>query len=95
LFPEGKQMETREQIRRRHRRPLVGSVVLGAAALALAAVRIAATASTDDSSSGTTVVECRGGIVTDGDVQTSSLLVTRVPAGEHPDAAGDCNVQTR
>src|SRR5215213_7358439 len=32
LFPEGKQMETREQIRRRHRRPLVGSVVLGAAA---------------------------------------------------------------
>ena len=76
-------------------RLLVGSVALGAAALGIAGGGIAtATASTDEAPSHTAVVECRSGIVTDGDVQTSSLSVTRIPEGEHPDIPGGCTVQT-
>ena len=75
-------------------RILVSSVALGAAALGLSSVGIAAaTASTDDPS-GTAVVECSSGTVTQGDVQTSSLFVAKVPAGEHPDIPGGCTVQT-
>ncbi len=75
-------------------RILVGSVALGAAALGLSSGGVAAaTASTDDPS-GTAVVECSSGIVTQGDVQTSSLFVAKVPAGEHPDIPGGCTVQT-
>ena len=53
----------------------------------------AATAATD-SPSGTAVVECSSGIVTQGDVQTSSRFVAKVPAGEQPDIPGGCTVQT-
>lgn len=75
-------------------RNLIGSVALGAASLGLASGGLAAaTASTNDPS-GTAVVECSSGIVTQGDVQTSSLFVAKVPAGEHPDIPGGCSVQT-
>jgi hypothetical protein len=40
------------------------------------------------------VVECTSGIVTQGDIQTSSMVVTKIPAGEHPDLPGDCTVHT-
>jgi hypothetical protein len=75
-------------------RILVGSVALGAAALGLSSSGFAATTAATDSPSGTAVVECSSGIVTQGDVQTSSLFVTKVPAGEHPDIPGGCTVQT-
>jgi len=75
-------------------RILIGSVALGAASLGPASGGLAAaTASTNDPS-GTAVVECSSGIVTQGDVQTSSLFVAKVPAGEHPDIPGGCSVQT-
>jgi len=76
-------------------RLLVGSVALGAAALGLSSCGFpASTAATDEAPSGTAVVECSSGIVTQGDIQTSSLSVTKIPAGEHPDLPGDCTVQT-
>jgi hypothetical protein len=73
---------------------LVGSVALGAAALGLSSCGFpSATAATQDPS-GSAVVECSSGIVTQGDVQTSSLFVAKVPAGEHPDTPGGCTVLT-
>ena len=84
---------------REHRwRVLIGSVALGVAALGLSGSGIAtASASTGATSTGdpsaTVVVECNSGTVTNGDIQTSSLFVARVPAGEHPDLPGGC-VQT-
>ncbi len=74
-------------------RILVGSVALGAAALGLSGGVPAATASTDGPS-GTAVVECSSGIVTQGDIQTSSLFVAKVPADALPDTPGGCTVQT-
>jgi hypothetical protein len=84
------------QIHRSRRRLLVGSVALGAAGLAAAGVTLpTATASTEDKApSPTKVVVCSSGIVTEGDVQTSSMVVTRVPAGEQPDIPGGCSVAT-
>ena len=89
------EMAIREQkIRGARWRLLVGSVALAAAALGVASGGIAAaTASTDEAPSSTAVVECTSGTVAKGDVQTSSLFVARVPAGEHPDLPGGC-VQT-
>jgi hypothetical protein len=89
-------MAIREQkIRGRRWRLLVGSVALGAAALGLSSCGFpATTAATDEAPSHTAVVECSSGIVTNGDVQTSSLFVARVPAGVHPDLPGGCTVQT-
>jgi hypothetical protein len=89
-------MAIREQkIRGRRWRLLVGSVALGAAALGLSSCGFASTtAATDDAPSHTAVVECTSGIVTNGDIQTSSLVVTRVPPGVHPDVPGGCTVQT-
>jgi hypothetical protein len=81
------------KIHGRRWRLLVGSVAVGAAALGLASSGFAATASTDEAPSSTAIVECRSGTVTNGDVQTSSLFVARVPAGEHPDLPEGC-VQT-
>jgi hypothetical protein len=90
-------MAIREQeIRGRRRRILVGSVALGAAALGLSSCGFPATtaATTDEAPSHATVVECTSGIVTNGDVQTSSLFVARIPAGQQPDLPGGCSVQT-
>jgi hypothetical protein len=74
---------------------LVGSVALGAAALGLAGSGVASsTASADEAPSSTMIVQCSSGTITQGDVQTSSLSVTRVPASEHPDLPGGCSVLT-
>jgi hypothetical protein len=51
----------------------------------------ASAASTDDSPHDAAIVECRSGIVTDGDVQTSSLVVSRVDTAP-PDLPGGCSV---
>ena len=75
-------------------RLLVGTVALGAATLGLASCGFATGTPTDESPSHTKVVECPSGIVTQGDIQTSSLSVTKVPAGEQPDVPGGCTVQT-
>jgi hypothetical protein len=77
-------------------RLLVGSVALGAAALGLSSCGFPATsASTDEAPSGTQVVQCSSGTITQGDVQTSSLFVAKVPAGQlPPDLPGECTVQT-
>jgi hypothetical protein len=75
-------------------RILVGSVALVAAPLVLSSGGFAAATAATDSPSGTAVVECSSGIVTQGDVQTSSRFVARVPAGEQPDIPGGCTVQT-
>jgi hypothetical protein len=75
-------------------RILVGSVALGAAALGLTSCGFPATTASTDDPSGTAVVECSSGIVTQGDIQTSSLFVAKVPASELPDTPGGCTVQT-
>jgi hypothetical protein len=47
-----------------------------------------------DDPTGSRVLECRSGIVTDGDVQMSALTVTRVPAAQLPDTTpGDCSLR--
>ncbi len=76
-------------------RLLVGTVALGAAALGLSSCGFpATTAATDEAPSSTAVVQCSSGTVTQGDIQTSSLFVAKVPAGEQPDVPGGCTVQT-
>ena len=88
-------MESNGSKSRGHRwRILVGSVALGAAALGLSGSGFAAATAATDSPSGTAVVEFSSGIVTQGDVQTSSLFVAKVPAGEQPDIPGGCTVHT-
>jgi hypothetical protein len=69
-------------------------VALGAAVLGLTSGGFPASSASTDDPSGTAVVECSSGIVTQGDVQTSSLFVAKVPAGVHPDTPGGCTVQT-
>ena len=75
-------------------RLLVGTVALGAAALGLSSCGFPATTATDEAPSNTAVVECSSGTVTEGDIQMSALVVTKVPAGEQPDVPGGCTVQT-
>jgi len=76
-------------------RLLVGTVALGAAALGLSSCGFpASTATTDEAPSNTAVVECSSGIITQGDIEMSALVVTKVPAGEQPDVPGGCTVNT-
>jgi len=76
-------------------RLLVGTVALGAAAFGLSSGGFPAfSAATEESPSSTAVVECSSGTVTQGDIQMSALVVTKVPAGEQPDVPGGCTVQT-
>jgi len=82
------------KIRGNRWRVLVGTVALGAAALGLSSCGFPTTTASTDEPSGTAVVECTSGTVTQGDVQTSSLFVAKIPAGEHPDIPGGCTVQT-
>ena len=68
-----------------------GALALSAALLGV--VALAAPAMADDPS-GSRILECRSGIVTDGDVQMSALNVTRVPAAQLPDTTpGDCSLR--
>jgi hypothetical protein len=88
-------MAIREQKIRGRWRLLGGSVTLGVVALGLSSCGFqSTTASTNEAPSGTSIVECRSGTITNGDVQTSSLFVARIPEGVHPDFPGDCAVQT-
>jgi hypothetical protein len=76
-------------------RILVGFVALGAASLGIVSSgTISATAATDDPSGSTAVVVCSSGTITHGDVQTSSIIATRVPAGAAHDTPGGCTVQS-
>ncbi len=69
-----------------------GALALSAALLGV--VSLATPALAGDPSSGSHIIECRSGIVTDGDVQMSALTVTRVPAAQLPDTTpGDCSVR--
>jgi hypothetical protein len=96
LSPEGipEMASSGSKIRGNRWRVLVGSVALGAAALGLSSCGFPATTASTDDPSGTAVVECSSGTVTQGDVQTSSLFVAKVPAGVQPDLPGGCTVKT-
>jgi hypothetical protein len=77
-------------------RVLASTAAFGIAAVGVSAAALPSGATTDGSSSsvGTaSVVHCDSGVVTDGDVSTSSALVARVPAGVTlPDLPGECVV---
>ena len=96
MSPEGipEMASSDRKIRGNRWRVLVGSVALGAAALGLSSCGFPATTASTDEPSGTAVVECTSGTVTQGDVQTSSLFVAKIPAGEQPDIPGGCTVTT-
>ena len=78
----------RERAQRRRRRILAGTVVLGATAFGVA--NFAAPASATDQDRDTITVECTTGIVTQGDVQTSAMVVTKIPASALADIPGGC-----
>jgi hypothetical protein len=72
------------------------SIPTGALALSVAMLGVLplATPALADDASGSRVLECRGEIVTDGDVQMSALSVTRIPDAPLPDTTpGDCSVR--
>jgi hypothetical protein len=48
--------------------------------------------SADDAGGDAAIVECRSGIETHGDIQTSSMSVTRVDAAHIPELPGGCSV---
>jgi hypothetical protein len=68
-----------------------GVVALSAAVLGVLAL---ATPALADDPSDSRVLECRSGIVTQGDVQMSASTATRVPAAQLPDTTpGDCSLR--
>ena len=67
---------------------LFGTVALGAATLGIAG--FATPASADDPHRDTIAVECSSGIVTQGDVSTSSMVVARIPSSALTDVPGGC-----
>ncbi len=73
---------------------LAGSVAFGATTLGLAGSGIGVASASTDGPSSTAVVECTSGTVTQGDVQTSSRVATRVTADQLPDTPGGCTVKT-
>jgi hypothetical protein len=78
-------------VRQRRRALPAKAVALFAAALGAITVGLAIPASADDPASG--IIECRSGIVTQGDVSMSSMVVARVPAAQLPDTPGDCSLR--
>ena len=74
-------------------RVLTGAVALGATSFGALGICAAASATVDDPSGGTKIVQCSSGTVTNGDVSTSSLFVAKVPASAIHDVPGDCTVQ--
>jgi hypothetical protein len=75
-------------------RIMAGTAALGVLALVTAGCGFPSgtAASADDPGNDTAIVECRSGVVTDGDVQTSSLSVTLVTAAQLPELPGGCSV---
>ena len=82
---------TTSDIQRRGRALPARAVALGAAVLGALTLGLALPASADDPAGG--IIECRSGIVTQGDVSMSSMVVARVPAAQLPDTPGDCSVR--
>jgi hypothetical protein len=78
----------RERARQQRWRILAGTVALGATAFGVAS--FAAPASATDPHRDTITVECTTGIVTQGDVQTSSMVVARIPSSALADVPGGC-----
>ena len=84
-------MENTRTTRRRRWGIPAGALALSGALLGVVALAAPTMA---DEPNGSHILECRSGIVTDGDVQMSALSVTRVPAAQLPDTApGDCSVR--
>ena len=81
----------RERAGQQRWRILAGTVALGATAFGVAS--FAAPASATDPHRDTITVECTTGTVTDGDVQTSSMVVAKIPASALPDVPGGCVVR--
>jgi hypothetical protein len=69
---------------------LLGTAVIGMISL-VAVAASTGTASSDDTRGGATVVECRSGVVTEGEVSMSALTVSRVEAAP-PELPGGCRV---
>jgi hypothetical protein len=78
----------RERAQRQRWRILAGTVALGATACGVAS--FAAPASATDPHRDTITVECTTGIVTQGDIQTSAMVVARIPASALTDIPGGC-----
>ena len=92
-FREGKNMAGSTKFRGRKWGVLVGSVAFGVASIGVAAAAIPSGATTGATNGTTSVVECRSGVETNGDVSTASSYAVRVPAGQLPDTIpGDCVV---
>jgi hypothetical protein len=70
------------------------AIPLGVLTLSAAALGVFATPALASEPSGSRVLECRSGIVTQGDVQMSAATATRVPAAQLPDTTpGDCSLR--
>jgi len=81
------------KVRSNGRRLLAGTMALGALSLFAAGCGFPeSSVSADDAGGDTAIVECRSGIETHGDVQTSSMSVTRVDAAHPPELPGGCSV---
>jgi len=94
VFRKGYQMAASEKFLAKKWRVLAGTVALGVASIGVTATALPSGATTDGSPSSvgaTSVVQCNSGVVTNGDVSTSSAFVARVPADvQLPDLPGDC-----
>ena len=73
---------------------LAGTVAFGVASIGVGIAAIPSGATTGGTNGTTTVVECRSGVETHGDVSIASSVAVRVPAGQQlPDTIpGDCVV---
>jgi len=78
----------RERARQQRWRIPAGTVALGATAFGVAS--FAAPASATDPHRDTITVECTTGTVTETDVQTSAMVVAKIPASALPDVPGGC-----
>jgi hypothetical protein len=74
------------------RRILAGTLAVGALSLATAGCGFPAASAVSGASGGTAIVECRSGVVTDGEIRTSSMSVTKVDATQVPELPEGCSV---
>ena len=72
-------------------RILAGSVAVAALSIVAGGGHPAASAVTAGGG-GTAIAECRSGIVTDGEILTSSTSVTEIDAAHVPELPGGCRV---